>query len=74
MSKRRFEFVNGNSNKFWEIETDESHVTVRFGRIGTAGQAQSKTLEGAKQARLHAQRQITAKLKKGYAEVALTGC
>ena len=41
---RRFELVEGSSSKFWEIELDGWDVTVRFGRIGTQGQAKTKSL------------------------------
>ena len=40
---RRFEFVSGNSAKFWEIRLAGTAVTVRFGRLGTEGQMQAKT-------------------------------
>ena len=42
--KRYFEFVEGNSSKFWEITVRNNNVTVRFGRIGTEGQIQAKAL------------------------------
>ena len=31
---RRFEFVDGASNKFWEAKTEGPKLMVRFGRIG----------------------------------------
>ena len=71
MSKRRFEFVGGNSYKFWEIEITGNEVVVCFGRIGTDGQQQSKQFDDAAQAAKHAEKQIASKLKKGYAEVAV---
>ena len=43
MTARRFEFVEGTSSKFWEISTDGNNVTVRYGRIGTNGQSQTKS-------------------------------
>ena len=42
---RRFEFVGGNSAKFWEIDCQGKNVTVRDGRLGTTGQVQSKTFD-----------------------------
>jgi predicted DNA-binding WGR domain protein len=69
MSKRRFEFVGGNSSKFWEIEVTGNEVTVCFGRIGTTGQRQTKPFDDGAQAVGHAEKQIASKLKKGYAEV-----
>ncbi|HZY88364.1 MAG TPA: DNA ligase [Gemmataceae bacterium] len=68
--KRRFEFVEGNSAKFWEISTSGADVTVTFGRLGTAGQTQTKTLPDAEAAAKHANKLIGEKTKKGYQEVA----
>jgi predicted DNA-binding WGR domain protein len=68
MKKRHFEFVEGTSSKFREIETSSNTVTVRFGRIGTDGQPQTKTLADADAAKKHAQKQIASKTAKGYCE------
>lgn len=41
---------SGRSSKFWEFESDRSfnsRVTVRWGKIGSAGQSQMKTLDEA---------------------------
>jgi DNA ligase-1 len=67
--KRRFEFVEGNSAKFWEISTNGMDVTVTFGRLGTDGQTQTKTLPDAEAAAKHANKLIGEKTKKGYQEV-----
>jgi DNA ligase 1 len=69
-SRRRFEFVGGNSSKFWEIVQRDNRVTVQFGRIGTAGQAETKTFGDANAAHKHVEKKIAEKLKKGYSEVA----
>jgi predicted DNA-binding WGR domain protein len=66
--KRHFEFVSGSSSKFWEATVNGSTVTVCFGRIGTAGQEQTKTLPNATAAQQHADKLIAAKTKKGYVE------
>ena len=68
MSPRRFEYVAGTSSKFWEIAVYGSAVTVRFGRIGTDGQSQSKSLVSAAAAKIHAEKLIGAKIRKGYRE------
>ena len=39
----RYEFSEGKSNKFWEIEVEGSGYTPRHGRIGSDGRATSKT-------------------------------
>ena len=66
--KRYFEFVGGGSEKFWEAAVSGNKVTVRFGRIGTAGQTQTKVLADADAATKHAERLIAQKLAKGYHE------
>ncbi len=70
---RRFEFSEGTSNKFWEIEVSGSVVTTHWGRIGTDGQTKSKDLGSAEQADKEAEKQVSAKAKKGYVEVASGG-
>ena len=69
MTTRYFEFVGGNSRKFWEITVAGSDVTVRFGRIGTDGQSQTKSFDDEAAAR-HAEKLIAAKTKKGYVQAA----
>jgi predicted DNA-binding WGR domain protein len=66
---RRFEFVGGNSSKFWTISQSGRDVTVSFGRIGTDGQCQTKTLDSEEAASSHVEQMIASKLKKGYEEV-----
>ena len=66
--KRRFEFVEGTSSKFYEVEVSGNAVSVTFGRIGTGGQTQAKQFGSAAEAQKHAERQIAQKLKKGYIE------
>jgi predicted DNA-binding WGR domain protein len=66
--KRYFEFVGGTSAKFWETTVSGNDVTVRFGRIGTEGQTQTKTLPDADAATQHADRLIASKVAKGYRE------
>jgi len=68
MEKRYFEFIGGNSEKFWEICINGNEVTVRFGRIGTEGQTQIKTFPDAAAANRHAEKLIASKIGKGYAE------
>jgi len=67
-SARRFEFVGGSSQKFWEISVAGTAFTVRFGRIGTSGQCQTKTFANEGKAKQEAARLIAEKLKKGYVE------
>jgi predicted DNA-binding WGR domain protein len=62
---RRFEFVGDSSQKFWEITVAGSAVTVCFGRLGTKGQTQTKSLADSAAADKHAQKLIAEKLAKG---------
>ncbi len=65
---RRFEFVGGSSAKFWSVIVTGVHVVVRFGRIGTEGQQQTKSFADADSALKHAEKLIGGKLAKGYRE------
>lgn len=65
---RHFEFVGGSSKKFWEITIAGNSFTVRFGRIGTAGQSQTKSFADETRTRHEAESLIAEKLKKGYVE------
>jgi predicted DNA-binding WGR domain protein len=66
---RRFEFVGGGSDKFYEVNTAGSEVTVRFGRNGTNGQTTTKTFSDDAAAEKHAEKLALQKLAKGYIEV-----
>jgi predicted DNA-binding WGR domain protein len=70
---RRFELSEGTSNKFWQIELTGTDFTVHWGRIGTQGQAQTKSFPSAAKAQAEHDKLIAEKTKKGYAEVAATG-
>jgi DNA ligase-1 len=65
---RHFEFVEGTSSKFWEISVSGCEVTVRFGRIGTAGTTKVKAHADAQTAKREADNLITEKTDKGYKE------
>jgi predicted DNA-binding WGR domain protein len=67
-SVRYFEFIGGSSKKFWEIARTGCAFTVRFGRIGTAGQTQTRTFADEVWAGREAEVAIAEKLKKGYVE------
>ncbi|HET9942405.1 MAG TPA: WGR domain-containing protein, partial [Terriglobia bacterium] len=65
---RYFEFIGGSSRKYWEISESELAFTVRFGRIGTPGQSQTRTFADHEQMKREADRLINEKVKKGYEE------
>lgn len=64
----RLEYVDGGSAKFWEGVQAGTSVTVRWGRIGTAGQTKDRAFadEGAAQSFLD--KQVAEKKRKGYNE------
>jgi predicted DNA-binding WGR domain protein len=66
---RRFEFNDGKSSKFWEVEVAGAQFTVRYGKIGTAGQAQTKEFANGAAATKAADKLIAEKAGKGYQEV-----
>lgn len=63
---RRFELIGGGSSKFWEIALSGSHVTVRFGKIGTNGQTSVKDLGSPEKAKKEHDKLVAEKTKKGY--------
>ena len=67
-SSLRLVFQDGSSNKFWEISLSDCEVTVRFGRIGTAGQAQTKSFDSTSAAKTHHDKLVAEKRKKGYVD------
>lgn len=69
---RRFEFSEGSSNKFWEVEQDGADLQLRWGRIGTAGQSQTKSFADAAKAAAALTKLVAEKTGKGYAETAAT--
>lgn len=61
----RYEFVEGSSSKFWEITLAGESFTVVFGRIGSAGQSQSKSFPSAAAAKAEHDKLVREKTKKG---------
>ncbi|GAB2963474.1 hypothetical protein GCM10027048_35590 [Hymenobacter coalescens] len=67
--KRYFINQGGESNKFWNIETDGAAYTVTFGKVGTNGRVSRKELANVVSCEAEAAKLILEKLKKGYHEV-----
>lgn len=65
---RRFEFSEGDSQKFWEINLEDCRHTVRYGRLGTVGQTKTKSFASPSEAQRDAEKLVAEKLKKGYRE------
>jgi predicted DNA-binding WGR domain protein len=66
---RRFEFSDDKSNKFWEIQLEGKSFTVKYGRIGTAGQTQTKNWPTEDKCKKEYDKLVDEKLGKGYEEV-----
>ncbi|RQO47745.1 polymerase [Variovorax sp. KBW07] len=66
---RRFELIEGTASKFWEVEQAEAELNIRWGRIGTAGQSQTKSFADATKAAAQLTKLVAEKTGKGYAEV-----
>lgn len=66
---RRFEFSEGTSNKFWEVNLEGDTQTIRYGKIGTDGQQKDKVFDSRREARDDTAKLIKEKLGKGYVEV-----
>ncbi len=76
MATRYFEFVGEDvqrqvaaASKFWEVTVDGTTLTVRFGKIGAAGQTTVKELSSSDEADAQVAKLIGEKTKKGYTEV-----
>lgn len=65
---RRFEFRSDSSSKFWEVEQDDAQLNLRWGKIGTHGQSQSKPFADAAKAAAAMIKLIAEKTGKGYVE------
>lgn len=62
----RYTFEEGTSSKFWQIDLDGSTFTVTYGKIGTAGQTQTKSFGSAAEAEKEHEKLVREKTKKGY--------
>lgn len=66
---RRFEYVEGRSDKFWSVTVQGCEVHIQFGRNGTHGQSVVKSFTDTASAIKHAEKLIQEKKAKGYLEV-----
>lgn len=65
------ELSEGREHKFYEVTLDGPQLTLRYGRIGTAGQSKTTTLANPAAALAEAQKKLTEKRKKGYQDAVL---
>ena len=62
----RYEFSEGSSNKFWEINLSGKSFTTTYGKIGTSGQTTIKSWKDNAEAKTQYEKLIAEKSKKGY--------
>jgi DNA ligase-1 len=65
---RHFEFVEGTSNKFWEVSQSQNSMTTRWGRIGSNGQSKTKAYADPQAAADAMAKLIQEKTDEGYVE------
>ncbi|WP_411751623.1 DUF4132 domain-containing protein [Serratia sp. (in: enterobacteria)] len=66
---RHFEFNDDKSNKFWQIEQSDSDLNLRWGKIGTHGQGQTKRFDNEAKALAAMAKLVKEKTGKGYVEI-----
>lgn len=65
----RYECVEDGSRKFWEVKVEGTSYTVRYGRIGTAGQTLTKNFPDGTAAQREMEKVRARKVEKGYQRV-----
>jgi len=66
--RKHLKYIDGNSDKFWQIEVNGSEYTVTYGRNGTSGISQTKTFTDGDECLKVAEKLLNEKIKKGYSE------
>jgi predicted DNA-binding WGR domain protein len=66
--KKALKYIDGNSDKFWEIEVTGSSYTVTYGKNGTSGTTQTKSFGSDEECLKMAEKILAEKVKKGYSE------
>lgn len=66
--KKHLKYIEGNSDKFWQIETSDLSYTVTYGKNGTNGTSQIKQFTTADECIKAAEKLLNEKIKKGYSE------
>lgn len=64
----RYEYQQGDSHKFWEVDVSGVELTTRWGRIGTSGQSTTKRFASEDAAQAAARKLVAEKVGKGYVE------
>ncbi|MBF7090784.1 WGR domain-containing protein [Flavobacterium sp. ALJ2] len=66
--KKHLKYIDGNSDKFWQIEVTGLEYTVTYGKNGTSGTSQTKSFETNDACLKTAEKLVAEKEKKGYSE------
>lgn len=66
--KKSLKYIDGTSDKFWEIEVKGSNYTVTYGKNGTSGTTQTKSFGSDEECLKMAEKILAEKVKKGYSE------
>jgi NAD-dependent DNA ligase len=69
----RYEFSDGSSNKFWQIDLNGSSFSTTYGKIGASGQTTLKSFKDDAAAQKEYDKLIDEKIKKGYTLVSGVG-
>jgi predicted DNA-binding WGR domain protein len=64
---QRYEFNDGKSSKFWQIEQQGTDLHISWGKIGTSGQSQVKAFDTEAKATAAKDKLVKEKTGKGYA-------
>jgi uncharacterized protein (TIGR02996 family) len=65
---RTFQYSDAKSHKFWTIDVHGTAFTVTYGKVGSAGQTQTRTFPTPEEARAEADKLVAEKTRKGYVE------
>ena len=66
--KQHLKYIDGNSDKFWQIETAGTQFTITYGKNSTSGISQTKTFDSEEACLKNAEKLLNEKIKKGYSE------
>lgn len=66
--KKYLKYIDGNSDKFWQIEVFNNEFTVTYGKNGTSGTSQTKSFDSNENCMKAAEKLLAEKIKKGYSE------
>lgn len=61
-------FQDAKSHKFWQVTVEGAEQTIRFGKVGSAGQVKTKTFADSQSALEDAEVSAARKRKKGYVD------